>query len=166
MVARAPTLGCGRLVCIDGPAGSGKTTLAAALHALVPASTVVHVDDLLAGWGGLRGVAERLDPLLQPLARDETGHYERYDWVAESFAGRVEVEPTPLLVVEGVGSGTPRHASLRTALVWVEVDDALRLRRGMERDGEALRSHWQRWMLEERALFLDDDTRSRADLVV
>ena len=26
--SRPPTLGSGRLICVDGPAGSGKTTLA------------------------------------------------------------------------------------------------------------------------------------------
>ena len=31
--SRPPSLGAGRLVCVDGPAGSGKTTLAAALLA-------------------------------------------------------------------------------------------------------------------------------------
>ena len=164
--SRPPTLGRARLVCVDGPAGSGKTTLAAALHALEPRSTVVHLDDLLDGWGGLRGVARRLDPLLLPLARDEPGRYERYDWHAERFAAWVVVDPTPLLVVEGVGSGTLRHAGLCTVLVWVEVDDDLRLRRGMQRDGEAARPHWERWMLEERAVFLDEGTRERADVVV
>ena len=29
--SRPATLGAGRLVCVDGPAGSGKTTLGAAL---------------------------------------------------------------------------------------------------------------------------------------
>lgn len=163
---RPPTLGSGRLVCVDGPAGSGKTTLAAALHALQPRSQVVHVDELLDGWGGLRGLPARLDPLLLPLARDEPGRYERYDWVAERFTGWVPVEPGPLLVVEGVGSGNRRHAALCTVLVWVEVDDELRLRRGLQRDGEAMRPHWERWMLEERQVFVDEDTRARADVVV
>ena len=36
---RPPTLGDGRLVCIDGPAGSGKTTLAAEVAALVAEPT-------------------------------------------------------------------------------------------------------------------------------
>ena len=164
--SRPATLGAGRLVCVDGPAGSGKTTLAAALHHLEPRSVVVHLDELLDGWGGLRGVAERLDPLLGPLDRDEPGRYERYDWHAERFAGWVTLEPTPVLVVEGVGSGSRRHADLCTVLVWVEVDDDLRLRRGLERDGEAMRPHWERWMLDERALFVDEGTQARADMVV
>lgn len=166
LASRPPTLGAGRLLCIDGPAGSGKTTLAAAVVAASPGSRVVHLDDLLDGWTGLPGVAVRLDPLLSPLRRGEPGHYERYDWDAGRFAAMVPVEPTPLLVLEGVGAGSRRHASLATALVWVEVDDDLRLARGLQRDGEAARPHWERWMLDERRHFLDEDTRARADMIV
>ena len=126
----------------------------------------MHTDDLLDGWTGLTGLAERLDPLLLPLAREEAGRYERYDWIAERFADWVPVEPTPLLIVEGVGSAPRRHATLCTTLVWVEVDDDLRLRRGLERDGESMRTHWERWMLDERVHHLDQDTRARADVVV
>jgi len=164
--SRSPTLGTGRLVCVDGPAGSGKTTLAAALQDLSPGSAVVHLDELLDGWGGLVGVDQRLDPLLLPLARGAPGRFERYDWVSGRFAEWVPIPPTPLLVLEGVGSGSLRHAPLCTVLVWVEVDDDLRLRRGLERDGEEMRPHWDRWMRDERAHFVDQDTRARADVVV
>ncbi|MGO1280054.1 MAG: AAA family ATPase, partial [Cellulosimicrobium funkei] len=41
-----------RLVVVDGPAGSGKTTLAAQLEAALPAQ-VLHMDDLYEGWRGL-----------------------------------------------------------------------------------------------------------------
>ncbi len=136
------------------------------MHSLEPASVVVHTDDLLDGWTGLPGLAERLDPLLEPLARDEVGRYERYDWIAERFAAWVPVAPTPLLIVEGVGSGSRRHTALCTTLVWVEVDDDLRLRRGLERDGESMRAHWERWMHDERVHHLDQGTRARADVVV
>lgn len=164
--SRPATLGSGRLVCIDGPAGSGKTTLSAAVHSLTPAATVVHLDDLLDGWGGLGGVAERLDPLLLPLTSDRPGRYESYDWIEERFSGWIPVAPTPLLIVEGVGSGSRRHGSLCTVLVWVEVDDDLRLRRGLERDGEDVRTQWEQWMIEERVHFVDEDTRGRADVVI
>ena len=164
--SRSVTLGAGRLVCLDGPAGSGKTTLAGALRDLSPGSGLVHLDELLDGWGGLVGVDRRLDPLLLPLSRGEAGRYERYDWMAGRFVEWVPVPPTPLLILEGVGSGSLRHAALCTALIWVEVDDDLRLRRGMARDGEAMRPHWERWMRDERAHFVDHDTRARADMVV
>ncbi len=51
-LSRPPTLGAGRLVCVDGPAGSGKTSLADAV-ARRTAAQVVHMDDLYGGWDGL-----------------------------------------------------------------------------------------------------------------
>ncbi|MET0999022.1 MAG: 4-amino-4-deoxy-L-arabinose transferase, partial [Marmoricola sp.] len=120
-LGREPTLGAGRLICIDGPAGSGKTTLAAAVSAsAIDDVHVVHMDDLFPGWSGLAEVDAQLADLLLPLAEDRPGAYRRYDWVAGEFAETVTVDPTPLLVIEGVGSGAARFAELVTVLVWVE----------------------------------------------
>ncbi len=73
---------------------------------------------------------------------------------------------TPLLVVEGVGSGSRSHAARHTVLVWVEADDERRLARGMARDGEQMRAHWEQLMREEVELFARERTRERADVVV
>lgn len=163
---RLATLGTTRLVCLDGPAGSGKTTLAAAIAALVPDARVVHMDDLYDGWRGLPLVADRLEGLLRPLVTGAPGHYRRWDWHADAPAEAVEVAPAPLLVVEGVGSGSGPAADLVTVLVWVQAPDDLRLRRGMARDGEAVRPQWTRWMRDEREHLERERTRERADLVV
>ncbi|MDI6911976.1 4-amino-4-deoxy-L-arabinose transferase [Nocardioides sp.] len=164
--SRPPTLGSGRLICIDGPAGSGKTTLAAAVTARAPEARAVHLDDLYDGWDGLPRLTDQLGTLLEPLAREETGHYRRYDWDAGRFAERVQVAPGPLLVLEGVGSGAATYAHLVTALAWVEAPADVRLRRGLARDGESLRARWLRWQADEAALFARERTRDRADLRV
>ena len=164
--ARPATLGVGRLLCVDGPAGSGKTTLAAAVEALVPGARVVHVDDLLQGWSGLPGLSGQLEGLLRPLGRGEPGTYRRWDWEASGWAGTVTVPPGPLLVLEGVGSGAAAYADLETLLVWVEAPHDLRMRRGLERDGDAFAPHWQRWAAAEAELFTREQTRDRADVVV
>ncbi len=105
----APTLAGRRLVCIDGPTGSGKTTLAAAVGGAVPAGTscrVLHMDDVYPGWSGLaEGVAAMAEGVVGRLDRGRVGRYRRYDWVRERLAEHVDVEPVDLLVVEGVGSG-------------------------------------------------------------
>lgn len=162
---RPPTLGAGRLVCVDGPAGSGKTTLAADLAGRTGAP-VVHMDDLYDGWTGLERVGSQLATLLRPLAVGRRGHYRRFDWHAGAFAETVGVEPAPLLVVEGVGSGSSDHADLTTVLVWVEAPRDVRLRRGLERDGDAVRDEWLAWQAAEQAWFARHDTRARADVVV
>ncbi|HET8603566.1 MAG TPA: 4-amino-4-deoxy-L-arabinose transferase [Marmoricola sp.] len=165
--ARRPaTLGRGRLVCVDGPAGSGKTTLATALATILGGAPVVHMDDLYPGWDGLPEVGREVLGLLGPLADGRPGCYRRYDWYAGRFAEQHCVAPGPWLVLEGVGSGQSAWAGLTTLLVWVEVPDDLRLQRGIARDGEAERGHWVRWMADERAHFVRDGTRERADVLV
>ena len=120
-LSRPPTLADGRLVCVDGPAGSGKTTLAAEVAALVPGAQVVHMDDLYAGWSGIdHAVTDQLDSILLPLAEGRAGSYRRFDWASDRFAETTTVQPGPLLVLEGVGSGTRAHADLCTVLVWVD----------------------------------------------
>lgn len=162
---RSPTLGSGRLLCIDGPAGSGKTTLAAAVSTLT-GSPVLHMDDLYDGWGGLARVGDQLGTILEPLASGRAGSYRRYDWVAGSYAETLTVAPTPLLVLEGVGSGSAAHAMLCTTLVWVEAPADLRLIRGVARDGVQVETQWRQWMGEEARHFERDGTRGRADVRV
>jgi uridine kinase len=164
--SRKPTLGRGRLVCLDGPAGSGKTTWAAAVAALSRGAHVVHMDDLFPGWSGLPHVDEQLEGLLTPLAEGRPGSYRRYDWLAGEFAETVPVEPVPLLVLEGVGSGASRFAALCTVLVWVEAPYDERMRRGLERDGDAFAPHWDQWAADEAVLFARERTRERAEVVI
>ena len=124
------------------------------------------MDDMYPGWSGLPRIDEQLDGLLSPWARGGPGSYRRYDWVAGEFAETVTVEPVPLLVLEGVGSGARRFDPLRTVLVWVEAPYDQRMRRGIERDGDAFAPHWEQWAADEDELFARERTRERADLVV
>lgn len=162
--SRPATLGSGRLLCLDGPAGSGKTTLAAAVADLT-AATVVHLDDLYDGWSGLPRIGEQLATLLGPLAQDEPGSYRRYDWAAGRLAETVSVAPAPLLVLEGVGSGSAAYAAVRTLLVWVDAPPQVRLDRWRARDGAAAEPFIAGWQRDEEALFAREGTRAAADLV-
>ena len=165
-LSRRPTLGGGRLVCLDGPAGSGKTTLAAAVLDRCPEARLVHMDDLYDGWEGLPRVADQLPALLSPLTRGEASHYRRFDWHAGRYAEEVPVEPAPLLVVEGVGSGAVSVADLVTVLVWVSAPPDLRRARGLARDGAAMAPAWERWMRDEAAHLARERTEARADVLV
>jgi len=162
---RPPTLGAGRLVCVEGPAGSGKTTLGR-LIAERTAAQLIHGDDLMSGWRGLDAVGRQLVGVAEALAAGRPASYRHYDWVADRFARSVDVPQAPWLVVEGVGSGAAGLAAYTTVLVWVEVDDTLRLARGLERDGLAMEHHWRQFMVDERALFARDRSRERADVLV
>ncbi len=172
VLAAPARLGPVRLVGIDGPAGSGKTTLAAAVAAGVrehgSSAAVLHLDDLYAGWRGLEGdLWPRLGAqVLEPLRRGRDGRYQRFDWVADRFADWVDLPRPDVLVLEGCGSGRRAAAPDLSVLVWVQADDTLRLTRGLERDGAQARGHWERWMREETEHFAREGTRGRADLRV
>jgi uridine kinase len=161
-------LGTVRLVCVDGPAGSGKTTYAGRLAAaLGPGAAVLHMDDLYAGWT-LTGAAARLAAgVLRPLAEGGTGGYHRYDWAARRFAAEATPVPVPeVLVVEGCGS-SPAHLDPWTTLrVWVEAPAQLRLVRGLARDGAEHAADWRAWQRTEARWFAADRTRERAQVLV
>jgi uridine kinase len=168
-VRAAPArLGDTRLVCVDGPAGSGKTTFAGRLAAaLGDEVVVVHLEDLYAGWTLTGAVARLTAGVLRPLREGRAGAHHVYDWHAEQFAPEpVTVPPAPVLLVEGCGS-SPRSLDHWTTLrIWVEAPAAERLVRGLDRDGVHLDPHWRRWQAMEGAVFAAEATRVRADVRV
>lgn len=169
ILAAAPRCGSSRLVCVDGPAGSGKTTLAARLSAALGAAPVVHLDDLYEGWDQQLGepLARRVEAwLLLAWSSGMGGRHLRYDWVAGRFVEWVEVPAAPVLILEGCASGSRLIRSRATALIWVEAPADERLRRGLERDRPALEHEWRRWQEHEAAHFAADGTRSAASFVV
>ncbi|MDN5933056.1 MAG: hypothetical protein L0I24_18655 [Pseudonocardia sp.] len=161
-----PRCGATRLVCVDGRSGSGKTTFAGRLAAELGAP-VLHLDDVYPGWDGLAAaVPLLLDGVVAPLVAGRDAAYRRWDWLRGEPAGTVELERPAVLVVEGVGSGARVVAEHAVLLVWTEAPRAVRHRRGMARDGEAYRPHWERWAAQEDAYLAAEDPRARAHLVI
>lgn len=171
-VDRAPALlgGRCRVVAVDGPAGSGKTTLAAAVAAEARARghevAVVHMDDLYDGWGGVLTVGRQVRDLLRSLHRTGSAGYRRYDWHREEYAEQRTVALPDVLVLEGVGCSDPGSDELVALRVWVEAPRDVRLARGLRRDGDDLREQWLGFMADEELVHRRDRTRRRADVVV
>jgi uridine kinase len=163
-LASPPTLGDGRLICIDGLAGAGKTTLSASLAALTGAP-VIHADELLEGWGGLPRLGATIETMLRPLASGQPSRWRRWDWHTSAWAETHALTPAPWLIIDGVGSGASAYDELITTLVWIEADRELRLERGLDRDGEDFAPYWDQWAADEAALHARERTRERADLV-
>lgn len=172
VLAGPPHLGRTRLIGIDGPAGSGKSTLAATLQTRAEArglhTYVIHMDDLYDGWSGaVRGFGLLRDHVLQRIADGREGRYRRYDWNLGAYA-ELHVVPVTveLLIVEGVTSCDRDAGHWQSLRLWIETSNEIRLDRGIDRDGEALRDHWLEWMRWERDHFAEQATRSRAHVVV
>lgn len=154
------------VVAVDGPSGSGKSVLGAALARDLGAP-LVCMDDLFPGWDGLAAAPGLLaEQVLEPLARGGRAAYRRWDWHRDDWAEEVQVPSTDLLVVEGCGSSVGPAAGLVDLAVWVEASDEARMARGLARDGESYRPHWERWAAQEAEVFAADGTRDRAAVVV
>ena len=159
---------CGavRVVAVDGPSGSGKTTLARGVAAALDAP-VVHMDRIYPGWDGLAAsVGLLVEQVLEPLARGEAAAYRLWDWETGTWDGTRSVAPADVVVVEGCGSSVGPAGDCAAVRVWVEAPREERRRRGLARDGEAYRPHWERWAAQEERLYALDGTRAKADLVV
>jgi hypothetical protein len=172
VLARPPRLGPVRLVAVDGPAGSGKTTfarrLAGALRVAGARVAEVHTDDLLEGWTDMVSFWPRLEEwVLGPLRGGRDAAYRVYDWHAGDWAPEWRPLPVPdVLVLEGVTSAREAARGDLSLGVFVVADRDLRLTRGIERDGEALRPHWLRWMADEDVHFALDRTSDHVEMLV
>jgi hypothetical protein len=172
ILARPARLGAVRVVAVDGPAGSGKTTFAGRLAAAARAAGArvakVHCDELLDGWGDLVTFWPRLDGwVLGPLRRGVAGSYRRYDWHSAAFEPQWRPVPVPdVLVLVGVSSGRAAVRPELTMLVWMWAPPDLRLARCVRRDGAATRPELLAWMGAEAAHFAADRPAEHADLLV
>ncbi|WP_433240329.1 uridine kinase family protein [Streptosporangium sp. CA-135522] len=160
-----PSCGPVRLVVVDGPGGSGKTTFADRLARVLDAQ-VIHSDDFPVPWDEppVAWFTQVEEQVLVPLAAGRAGRYRRYDWARGAFTDWVDVPVAPVLLLEGVS--TARRTTPAALAVWVEAPDELRLARALARDGASYAPQWREWMRAEQEWFASDGTRSRADLLL
>jgi hypothetical protein len=161
--------GPARVLALDGRSGAGKTLLAARLAVLAPNAVVVHLDAVYPGWDGLADTPGLLvRQLLEPLAAGRPAGYRRWDWAAGRDGDRQPLpEPLPpLLLLDGIGSGSLLCAPYLAGLVWLEADTQLRRTRALDRDGDGYAPHWQRWADQEQRYLQRERPRERADLVL
>ncbi|WP_405218255.1 hypothetical protein [Agrococcus sp. Ld7] len=135
------------ITIIDGRSGSGKTALAAQLANELGAR-VIHMDDLYAGWHGLAAGSRLLERgILLPIARGETAHWRRWDWLAGDWGTADHAGPAESLVIEGCGSLTIESREHADRAIWLEAPERVRRARALRRDGED--SWWTLWREQE-----------------
>jgi hypothetical protein len=148
-----PRCGTVRVIAVDGGAASGKTTLAAELAATLTSVSVVHTDDLLAGWDDQFTFWPRLRAdILGPIAQGRSGRLRPYDWASGRFGDdEVEVPVTRNLIVEGVSAVEACGEWLALGILITAAREE-RERRWRDRDGE-LSAEAIRWLDREDGYF-------------
>ena len=153
------------LVAIDGLGGAGKSTLVQLLkqqlNTLDWGVVIVKHDDFYlpsnqresqqTGVIGSDFDWERLrDQILVPIREGRHADYQRYDWEADVLAEWHTISASDVVIVEGVYTMRRELISLYDLKIWVECPRAIRLARGIARDGEKARAIWEQdWMPKE-----------------
>ncbi|WNV83786.1 hypothetical protein [Umezawaea sp. Da 62-37] len=157
------------LVAVDGRGGAGKSTLVQRLCEFVPASGVVHTDDIAWNhacfdWGQLL-----TEHVLKPLHRGEAVEFRPRAWTDHDRPGTIRVPAgTDVVWIEGTGVIRTELAPWLDASIWVQGDLDEQERRLAARDGDsaAQRQHIAAWLAEELPFLLREQPWRKATIVV
>ncbi|MBR2942474.1 MAG: (d)CMP kinase [Clostridia bacterium] len=165
------------LVAIDGPAASGKTTLAAHLAGRYGAQTL-HMDDYFlqthqrtperyAQPGGNVDRERFLEEVLLPLSGGAAYVRRRFDCAAMTLLEGETVQPGRLTVIEGSYSLHPVLAPRYDLRVLLTVDACTQSARILARNGEEKhRQFMERWVPLENRYFEQTRIEERADMLL
>lgn len=166
--SKAPTT---KIIAVDGPAGSGKTTLANRIRSSFPGEQVevVHMDDLYNGWED--ALTDQLtktlvNQILTPVSLGKQFGYRKYDWLHGQFGELESILPPEILILEGVGAGQKSTRKFLDHLIWIDIDMEVGLRRVLGRDGDYLENEMRIWQLKESEHFRLNNTRDCATIRV
>ena len=157
------------LIAIDGPAGSGKTSLANQLANTLNSAKTIHMDDLYNGWeDALTATLTRHleEWILDPLTQHQSVKYQKFDWNIGEYGQTVEIRDIELLILEGVGAAQARIRQQADLTIWIEVGPQIGLVRVLNRDGDQILPEMLKWQERESAHFIKDQTKENCQIFV
>ena len=159
------------IIAIDGPAGAGKTTLAQELFLAFSnkgSVQLIHMDDLYDGWDNAlsKDLSKILKYLVSQHQSKSPAKIQRYNWEISSFGESEELPVCDLLILEGVGCGNKELQDHFAALIWMEIDPTVGLKRVVNRDGAQVQGQMEKWLGTQAEYFLQHSTREKADFIL
>lgn len=159
------------IIAIDGPAGAGKTTLAATLSLALSQKfsvTVIHMDDLYPGWESALG--EKLTETLVWITSCHKAKkdliFSPFNWSQNNFDSPRKYESTSLLILEGVGSSQRAIEENLSTSIWLDLDPTIGFERVIQRDGREISHSMTKWLDQQMQHFAIDETKERSEFVL
>ena len=159
------------LLAIDGPAGAGKTTLAAKLEAEYSVHStvrVIHMDDLYDGWDDALGQS-LTDVLREITAAHLSGNQctiKIFNWHLMKFDREEVITATNYLILEGVGAAQKVVREAGATTYWLDIDAETGLKRVLARDGAHIEAEMRQWQIQQSIHFAKDQTRENSEFKV
>ena len=156
------------LLAIDGPAGAGKTTLAAQLEAEYSAhSTVrtIHMDHLYNGWNDALGqsLTDNLRAITAAHLSGLQHTIEIFNWHSMKFDREEVIDPTDFLILEGVGAAQKVVREAGAITYWLDIDNETGMQRVLARDGAHIEREMRQWQIQQSIHFAKDQTRENCE---
>ena len=160
---------CGqtKIIVINGPAGSGKTTLAKSLSGLLENCPIIHMDEIYDGWENAlspKTSQDLVEWIINPLLESRSIEFVKYDWYLEKRIEKVVINLPKVLIIEGVGSSSfeiSKHASLK---LWIEVNKETGINRVLTRDGQQIQEQMKKWQSQESKFFIENNSKENSDI--
>lgn len=167
------------IVAIDGCGGAGKSTLAEYIGSKYGCAQIIHMDDFYKptskrapGRMCDKEVAADYDikrlkqNVFDPIISGKEAKYQRYDWVLDDLSEWHAIQPKGLIIIEGIYSMSDELYSKYDIKIFVECNKKLRLKRGLERDGENSLGFWEQWMSGEEKYLHEQKPQDSADFII
>ncbi|MBQ7033635.1 MAG: phosphoribulokinase [Clostridia bacterium] len=163
-------------ISIEGGAGSGKTTLAAALQKKF-GGNVYHMDDFflppqlrtperLAEPGGNVDYDRFYGEVVEGIFSDEPFTYGVMDCKEGRITRWQDVHPADLHIVEGVYSAHPYYEEIYDLRVFIEVDKETQRARILARSPEKADRFFDEWIPMEDRYFEAFSVKEKSDIIL
>lgn len=165
------------VVALDGRCASGKST-AAELLRYVFSAEVIHCDDFFLPFelrsperyaepGGNIHYERFTEEVVSKLPAGELFEYGVFDCSEGRVTHTARVGSSPIVIVEGAYSTSPRFGRYYTLSAFFDISPELQKSRIVARDGErAWKSFEERWIPLEEAYITATGADKRADIIV
>ena len=156
----------GQIIAIDGPAGSGKTTLAKKLQLDISEVEIIHLDDLYHGWSDAfspRLTASIINQILIPISNGNEFVFDIYDWRSNKFSKSKIIPAGKIYILEGVSAGQRQFRKYLSKILWLNIADKEGLARVINRDGAEILAQMQEFQKAQKLHFASELTENAAD---